>query len=647
MATRLCFFDFVYVFLKVLKAGFFAGVFLAMTTMSAAQPDVIKVLEKKLVNAQFDTARINLQNALSLEYLTSDPTESVNLANKALELSRKTNYVEGEIVALNRLGENEFRRSEHANAILLAMQSLRLAEQQHDTINVAFAYRLLGLINTLGLKQYDLALQYQLKALEIFKKKNNPKRLASLYGNITWIYASMNQNLTEAKAMALRGIRIADSLSDLRLLSYNFNSLGLIFKQQNQLDSALAYLDKSIDAAVSVGDKGVIVYNQIIKGDILYQMNNYRGAIEYYRNADLQAKALKIVGLCRDANAGLALAFEKIGNYESAYRSLLISSKIKDSLLVWEASEKGQLIKLEFEQEKQHEKINRLEAENVKSKTEKIYFLTAGIVSFSALIAVVVLMVMNNRQRAYANHILVEKNEEIATQNEQLKEVNQVKNRLFSIIGHDLRSPLNSLKGMLGMVVRKEVTVEEFGTFAPKLHRQVIGVGETLDNLLLWSQSQMEGWATKPVAINLFEIVEKASVLFKEAAAEKVIALMNSTSKNNLAFADEDQIELIIRNLIHNAIKFTPKGGRIQLTSKENNNFIELLICDTGIGMGQEKISNLFNGSSNSSKGTSGEKGTGLGLLLCNEMIENNGGKISVTSIENKGTCFKVVIPKA
>jgi signal transduction histidine kinase len=577
----------------------------------------------------------------------SDPTKSVNLAKKALELSRKTNYVEGEIVALNRLGENEFRKSQHANAILLAMQSLKLAEQKHDTINVAFAYRLLGLINTLGLKQYHLALQYQLKALEIFKKKNNPKRLASLYGNITWIYASMNQNLTEAKVMALRGIRIADSLRDLRLLSYNYNSLGLIFKQQNQLDSALAYLDKSIDAAVSVGDKGVIAYNQVIKGDIFYLKSNYRKAIEYYQNADLQAMALRMVGLCKDANAGLALAFEKTGNYKSAYRSLLISSKIKDSLLISEASEKGQLIKLEFEQEKQQEKINRLEVENVKSKTEKIYFLTAGTVSFSALIAVVVLMVMNNRQRAHANHILVEKNEEIATQNEQLKEVNQVKNRLFSIIGHDLRSPLNSLKGMLGMVVRKEVTGEEFGIFAPKLHQQVIGVGETLDNLLLWSRSQMEGWATKPVALNLFEIVEKACVLFKEAAAEKGISLMNSTNKNNAAFADEDQIDLIIRNLVHNAIKFTPKGGRIQLTSKENNNFIELLICDTGIGMGQEKLIDLFSGSSNSSKGTSGEKGTGLGLLLCNEMIENNGGKISVTSIENKGTCFKVVIPKA
>lgn len=647
MATRLCFFDFVYVFLKVLKAGFFAGVFLAVTTMSTAQPELIKTLEKKLEHAEFDTARINLQNALSLEYLTSDPTKSVNLANKALELSRKTYYAEGEIVALNRLGENEFRKSQHANAILLAMQSLKLAEQQHDTINVAFAYRLLGLINTLGLKQYDLALQYQLKALEIFKKKNNPKRLASLYGNITWIYASMNQNLTEAKTMALRGIRIADSLRDLRLLSYNYNSLGLIFKQQNQLDSALAYLDKSIDAAVSVGDKGVIVYNQVIKGDIYYQKSKYKEAIRYYQDADLQAMALKMVGLCRDANAGLALAFEKIGNYESAYRSLLISSKIKDSLLVWEASEKGQLIKLEFEQEKQQEKINRLEVENKKSKTEKIYFLTAGVVSFSALIAVVVLMVMNNRQRAHANNMLVEKNEEIATQNEQLKEVNQVKNRLFSIIGHDLRSPLNSLKGMLGMVVRKEVTAEEFSSFAPKLHQQVVGVGETLDNLLLWSRSQMEGWATKPVAINLFEIVENASVLFKEAAAEKEIALVNSTNKNNVAFADEDQIELIIRNLIHNAIKFTPKSGRIQLTSKEDNNFIDLLICDTGIGMGQEKIDSLFNGSSNTSKGTSGEKGTGLGLLLCNEMIENNGGKISVTSIENKGTCFKVVIPKA
>jgi len=630
----------------VLRLGFFAGIFLAVTFVVSAQPTTVKTLEGKLAKINSDSAKVNLLNQLSLEYLTFEPKKSTQFAQEALQLAKQVAYKAGEIVALNRLGENEFRRSQHANAVSFATQSLRLAEEAKDSINIAFAYRLLGLINTLGLRQYELALNYQLKALAIFKKENNPKRLATLYGNITWIYAIMNKDLEVAKEMAIKGVIIADSLKDLRLLSYNYNSLGLIYKSLHKFDSSLYFIEKSTLIGKEIQDRGVIVYNKIIKGDIFFATKAIDEAIKQYSEARIEADSLSIIGLNRDATFGLAKSFAAKGDFVNAYKNQLVASQLADSIQNWETAQKSTLIKLEVEQQKQEEKISQLENENARSKKERLIFLTTGIVVLASLVAVVVLVSLNNSQRAQTNQLLVEKNEEIASQNEQLKEVNNVKNTLFSIIGHDLRSPLNSLKAMLGMVVRKQITPEEFSHFAPKLHQHVLGVGETLENLLLWSRSQMEGWTNNPTEINLYHSVDKIYALFNETAKEKNIVLINRVDLLHKVKADENQLELILRNLVHNAIKFTESNGKIEIASEEDNDFIHVKISDTVIGMSNEKIDQLFSVSL-SSKGTFGERGTGLGLLLSKEMAENNDGKLSVTSKEGEGTCFTVFLRKA
>jgi signal transduction histidine kinase len=576
---------FISVFLTMFRLGLLATILLAVGFICVAQPNKISSLEKALEDTQSDSSRIGLLNELSFAYLTNNPRKSLDFANEALTLSRKINFINGEIVALNRLGENAYRRSNHANAISLTTQSLRLAEQQKDSVNIAYAYRLLGLTNTLGLKQYDLALQYQLKALEIFKKKFNPQRLASLYGNISWIYANAKINPIEGISMAYRGLHLADSLGDKQLVSYNMNSLGLLYLKQNKLDSALWYIEKSIKNGEDAGDNAVIVYNRIIKGNIFYEQKYFKRAIEEYEKANNEAKTLSMIGMVGDATAGLAKSYAAIGVFDKAYQNQLTSTRLIDSLQNWETTQKVLLIRLQFEQEKQQEKITQLEDENARSKKERFFFLGGGIIAIASLISVVVLVVINNRQRWQANVLLVEKNEEIASQNKQLKEANSIKNKLFSIVSHDLRSPLNSLKGMLAMVVRKEITVEEFNQFAPKLHQHVLGVGETLDKLLLWSRSQMEGWTNNRVAINLSEIIDKTFLLFNELANEKNISLSHEVDRLHTVLVDQNQIELILRNLVHNAIKFTTNNGSIKITSNQTSDYIDLLVADTGIGM--------------------------------------------------------------
>jgi signal transduction histidine kinase len=613
-------------------------------TTVLAQQVTIDNLERRLKSLPSDTNRIEILNWLSFKYLARQPITSKQYALEALSLSKALHFSKGETVALNRLGENEFRESNYAKAVEYVTQSLKLAEQQHDTINIAMAYRVLGNTLTFGFKQYDKALQYQLCVLQIYRKKNDKRNIAAAYGNITWIYASTNQNLKEAHRLADLGAHIADSLGDKQLLSYNYNSKGLIFLQEGKLDSSLSYLEMSIREAETINDRAVIAYNKSIEGNVFLQQHNPRKAIELFQMASNESKKLNLREVLKESYRGMALAYNEIGNYQLGFKNQELYTNLKDSLLNWETTQKTLVTRLHFEEEKQEAKIAELELTNQHARNDNIMYAMLFSIATIFMVVVIALIVLNGRQRAKRNILLKEKNEEIAEQNKKLQEANDIKDKIFSIIGHDLRSPLVSLMGLLSMVMRNEVTDDEFKTFAPKLHHLVTGTNETLENLLQWANSQMTGWSQTPSTLVLHDHVSRCVNLFTEAAKVKEITMTNHVDEHDQVIADPNQLELIVRNLIHNAIKFSSNGGSISITACRADEYIELRVTDSGTGMSAEYVQNLFNRqSARTSRGTQGERGTGLGLLLCKEMVENNGGKIFATSEEGKGSTFHVL----
>jgi two-component system sensor histidine kinase/response regulator len=615
--------------------------------LAYTQPGSIDSLKTVLNSSQNDTSRVLILNDLSFKYLAYQPRQAKQYAEEALGLSKTLHYRDGEIVALNRLGENEFRQSNYALAVDYVTQSLKLAEQLADSTCMAMAYRVLGNIYTFGFKQYDIALQYQLSALDIYEKKKDKRNIASFYGNITWIYASLNQNLEEAHRLANKGVHLADSLDDKQLLSYNYNSKGLIFMQEGKLDSALKYLDYSIRVAAEINDNAVIAYDKSIMGNVYLQQRNFKKAIDLFDASSIESQKINQREVLKESYHGLAKAYEGLGNYPEAYKNFLLYTQLKDSLVNWVTAQKTLIIKMKFEEEKRDEKITKLELANRQAQQEKMVFGILAAVIFISMVSVIILIVRNNRQRKETTRLLQEKNIEIAQQNKKLQEVNDIKDKFFSIISHDLRSPLSSLKGLLGLVIRNEISENEFKSFAEKLHHLVIGTNETIENLLQWSHSQMVGWNYAPDIIPLHPLVEKCTVLFSEAAKIKNIELTNEVNESELIFAEVNQIELIIRNLIHNALKFTSEGGSIRITANGTTDFVEVCVIDTGMGMSPDQVSHLFQQTeTHTTRGTQGERGTGLGLLLCKEMVTNNGGKISVTSEIGKGSVFHIFLKK-
>jgi signal transduction histidine kinase len=232
----------------------------------------------------------------------------------------------------------------------------------------------------------------------------------------------------------------------------------------------------------------------------------------------------------------------------------------------------------------------------------------------------------------------------IESQAEELKVLNSTKDRLFSIIAHDLRSPLSSLKGVMQLLENEFISKEEFSQLSKRLQENVDNVHGMLENLLLWSLSQMDGIKPNVKNFDLNFVIEETVVLFKEVFTQKQINLTNNSSLNLQALGDEYQIRTVLRNLLNNAIKFTPQNGQIEIVSSVEKHFVNLKISDTGMGIRKEDLAQIFS-NPKLNNGTAGEKGTGFGLFLCKELIEKNGGSIEIKSEFKKGTTIEILLP--
>jgi signal transduction histidine kinase len=231
--------------------------------------------------------------------------------------------------------------------------------------------------------------------------------------------------------------------------------------------------------------------------------------------------------------------------------------------------------------------------------------------------------------------------------NEALRYEVGVRNRFFSIISHDLKSPFTSLLGMTQTMsqLADSFSKEKLVEYAASVNEAGDQVFELLQNLLEWSRLQMEGAKIEPQIISLHDLSQEGVNILNPVAVGKDIALTNSIRKH-MAYADPDMAQTVIRNLISNSLKFTPSGGKIEISSQVKDGMVQVTVSDTGVGISKEQADKIFSlDQKTSTVGTAGEKGTGLGLPLCKEMIERNGGRIWVESVPDEGTQLHFTLP--
>ena len=234
---------------------------------------------------------------------------------------------------------------------------------------------------------------------------------------------------------------------------------------------------------------------------------------------------------------------------------------------------------------------------------------------------------------------------EIQQQNQQLEEVNNVKDKLFSVVSHDIKGPLSSLHLTLSLAKSGAISEAEFRKIATELDARLAQTTEFIDNLLQWAKLQMHGESFEPSTVELVHVVGEAVRLLEPECRQKSVRLVNNISGSLEAYADINMVRSVIRNLLTNATKFTRSEGVITVSAYRLNSKIVVSVADSGVGIPKQSIDKIFTLATVSTDGTQREKGTGLGLLLCKEFVEKNGGKIWFETKEGEGTTFYFSLP--
>lgn len=639
-------------------------------------------LYKSKPNFQKDTLYINLLYELgqSIKYYNRDSLLLVSV--ETTRLSKAINYFKGEIKGLINLGiyYSEISKQDQALANFLNAheQALRI-----NDLELILNTKYLIALEYEYMEDYAKALNESLIGIDIARKNGDYNWLSTFYVNTSYLYNSQKEYkqsilfLTKAKELSNKGVddkTTAITLANLAstyIKTGDLNNASLAIEQcitifnNLGLDLWLAYAyelkasiyleQKQYTKALTWFLKGSDIHNEIEQ--TRYKIPLYTGIAKTYIGLQdyqlAEAYGLKSLKLSRELNdlngeeENLKTLYNLKKTTNNSLEALTYLEEFKNvSDTIYKKKNKKDLkilkSNLDFNQEKERYLI-----ENAKKVTkQKNYFYTSLIIIFSFLVIIFILR-RNNRTKDKLYQKLTLKTNELKKKEKHLINSDNTKSRLFSIIAHDLRGPINSFKSMFNLVGNGEISNEDFMFFAPKMGENIDNISFTLNNLLSWGQTQLDGMVTKLAETNIQKLVTENTALLAKTASQKSIDIISEIDSDVITWSDKNQISIVIRNLTSNALKFTPENGTIKIGANEKVNHWEIWIKDTGIGLPEEGINKIFNKNETfTTYGTNNEKGTGLGLVLCKEMVENNDGEIWVDSVLGEGTCFYFSVPK-
>jgi two-component system, sensor histidine kinase and response regulator len=243
------------------------------------------------------------------------------------------------------------------------------------------------------------------------------------------------------------------------------------------------------------------------------------------------------------------------------------------------------------------------------------------------------------------NDTLVMQAEHLENKTIELTELNHVKTKLFSVVSHDLRTSIYSLKNIFDALRMGNISNEQVLKELPDLSIEIDNCTELMDNLLSWGRDQFKESRINIAWVDLHKIVELTIKHLINRAGKKNITIINSIAAPTNAYADKEMMKIVLRNLIANAVKFTPSGGKVEIFSQTDSDCIRIIIKDNGVGMTAHAIARVFNNEYYTTPGTNREIGTGLGLIICRDFIESNNGHFAISSKVNEGTSVVISLP--
>ena len=520
------------------------------------------------------------------------------------------------------------------------------------------------------LEKYKIAQSYFQQALNGYKKLKNENGMAdALYsmGNSSRELGEFDKALNFYN----QSLNIHERLGDFNGIALAKMGLGQTYTKLKDYDRALVNLDTALVTIRKLDDKFIEINVLNALADVQIGAKDYSAAIEKATLALKISRAIKSKNMSFQALERLILAYKEKGDLKNAFDYQNQYVKTRDSIGEDKALKDVSLIEINrirtenADLEKRNDDIAKLNSNYLQRLDKYSNLIIVTLLFLIALLLFLAVLYRRNLAKQALNKELMQKSKEIAginhhlkklneelnaqikltnEQNLELENLNNIKNKFFSIISHDLRSPLNTLTSLMAIYREGDVTEDELREMLLKLEDTIINTGSFLNNLLEWSKNQLKGIVINPVKFEINKSVNHNITLFERRISQKKLKVVNDTDPACLVYADPDMINVVIRNLLSNSIKFCMPGDEITFNSfiKERNAVIS--IKDTGPGISKAQGERLFN-LDNTVSTSNGEKGNHLGLILCKDMILQNNGSITFESSPGEGTTFWIELP--
>ncbi|HYF31648.1 MAG TPA: tetratricopeptide repeat-containing sensor histidine kinase [Chitinophagaceae bacterium] len=573
---------------------------------------------------------------------------------------------------------NQYRRDgEFRKAIDQYNTCLQLAKQLKDSlktgnslIGIGIAYDQSG--------NYEDALDYYFKALRVYESINNTNKMAGTIKNIGNTYRELKDYQKSyaflSRALEIRkndrdSTGIANVLNDIGLLymnqdsnrkaqahytmvlkeygrhfipaikAYVINNLGITNKNLGYYEEALRNYMQALEIITGTGDQyGIALITGNI-GDLYYKKEDYKQSLSFNERSFAMAKAIGSNELLRSAYRNLANTYAAAGNSSRAIVYLKEEMKLKDTIYTEERARSYAEMEAKYQNEKKQREIQSLEQANlintieINSQRRTRYFLLGGIVM---MLIIAGLLFRSYKLKQRSNILLNELNVKLA-------EADLSKTKLLSIISHDLRVPISNLFNFLQLT--RETSLTYSATQKAALEQQVMESAtqllETMEDLLLWTKTQMDNFKPDAELIDAGDIIQETTLLYQPAVLNKNLRMRLSIADHSIIKGDINFFRIALRNIISNAIKFSPSGSEVTIKAEPAEDFVKISVQDAGPGMLPAQVDQAFNWN------TIRKDSPGIGLRLVKEFTERMGGKLSVQSQKGAGTRFDLLLPAA
>ena len=662
----------------------FIGLIITINTFSQNQVDsLLRECEKtndiQKTKIYLQLSRITIKDSALSNYYNKKAFQ-LAIANNQLPEQAKSVYYSAKI---------HFTARDFTDAIRLYEKALPMFRLVKDTMMMTTCYSYIGISNFNMSKSKEAIVSY-IEGLKL--SKNDPDYSAELLANIGLVHDEMD-NFSEAISYYRKALGINQSINDTGSMAIDYDYLGASYARLKMPDSAVVNYHKALYLfkktgnedryAISLSNIATVIPNYpdsldkainyftmawkkfqkigwlYYKTDIQYGIANvlskqgkFDEAISYYNKSLRLAHQYKRELLIRkEIYLGLSEAYQKKGDYKHALDNHVIYSQYIDSIGTKQKFEQIANLEKQYETKKKESEILQLQAKqestNIQLRKNKQLKLL-GFVMALMLLLIVFFILKKYLDKIKSNQLLEEKNRQIEYSEQELRLLNAAKNKFFSIIAHDLKNPIHTIMGYSYLLSQSydDYSEKERRIFAVDIYQSTNNIFRLLENLLEWSKSQTGRLNFTPIKTELGRILENSISVLRPLAAIKKIQLSCSCNDNLEVFADPLMIETVLRNLINNAIKFTPENGFVNIAVEQIENEVRVNVYDSGVGISEVDVQNLFHIDSQvKRKGTNNEDGSGLGLILCKEFVHKNNGRLWVESTPGKGSLFSFTIP--